>query len=95
MVIIAGHSLVAAGDRDRYVEAFRDLVERSRAAEGCIDVAVTADPNDPSRVYTLEIWASPEALDRWRAQANAPDLGIESDDAAVKRYDAADGGPLF
>ena len=33
MVIIAGHSTVAAGERDRCVEAFRDLVERSRASD--------------------------------------------------------------
>lgn len=67
----------------------------ARAFAGCVDVATTADPIDPRRINNLEIWESSEALDRWRAEANAPELGIEFDAAAVKRYDATDGGPLF
>lgn len=95
MVIIAGHSLVDGGERDRCVEAFRDLVERARAADGCIDVAVSADPIDPRRFNILEVWESAEAIDRWQKVANGPDLGVESDDSAVKRYDATDDGPMF
>ena len=95
MVIIAGHVRVKAADRDAYVEAFRDLVERARAADDCIDLAITADPVDPSRVNNLEIWKSAEALDAWRKVSNPPRTGIEMEDVQVKRYDAKDGGPLF
>jgi quinol monooxygenase YgiN len=70
MVIIAGYVLVDEGQRDAYVEAHRDLVERARAFEGCIDLAITADPVDRRRVNNLEVWASAEALDAWRAEAN-------------------------
>jgi quinol monooxygenase YgiN len=45
MVIIAGYVLVDEGQRDAYVEAHRDLVECARAFEGCIDLAITADPS--------------------------------------------------
>lgn len=95
MVIIAGHSIIDVGERDRCVEAFHDLVERCRAADGCVDAAVSADPIDPRRFNTLEVWESAEAIDRWRAVADGPDLGVESDDTAVKRYDATDGSPIF
>lgn len=95
MVIIAGHALIEAADRDAYVEACRDLVERSRAADGCIEVAITADSLDPSRVNVLEIWTSADALDAWRKVANPPKIDIEMTGVAVKRYDAEDGGPLF
>lgn len=95
MIIIAGHILVDASDRDRYVAEHRGLVERARAFDGCIDLAITVDPVDPRRVNNVEVWDSSDALDVWRARANAPDHGIAIMDAAVQRYDATDGGPLF
>ncbi len=95
MVIIAGYVLVAKGRRDAYVEAFRDLVERARAFEGCIDFAITADPVDPRRVNTLEVWESAEVLEGWRAEAKAPRTGIKFADTQVRRFNAEDGGPLF
>jgi quinol monooxygenase YgiN len=95
MVIIAGYVLVDEGQRDAYVEAHRDLVERARAFEGCIDLAITADPVDRRRVNNLEVWASAEALDAWRAEANPPRTGIKLADMRVRRFNAEDGGPLF
>jgi quinol monooxygenase YgiN len=50
MLIIAGHYFVDAAQRDAYVEAFHDLVQRARAAPGWLDVAITADAVDPGRV---------------------------------------------
>jgi quinol monooxygenase YgiN len=95
MVIITGYSLYEEGQRDASVEAFRDLVERARAAEGCIDVAITADSVDPRRANLLEVWASAEALDAWRAKAKAPRTGIKPVEMHVRRFNAEDGGPLF
>jgi quinol monooxygenase YgiN len=95
MVIIAGYALVDEDRRDAYVEAFRDLVQRSRAFEGCIDCAITADAVDPRRVYILEVWESSEALDTWRPQSNPPKTGIKPVDMQVRRFNAEDGGPLF
>jgi quinol monooxygenase YgiN len=95
MVIIAGHYRVEESQRDRVVEVHRDLVERSRSADGCLDVAVTADSVDPRRVTMFEVWRDAAALDAWRARADAPDLDVEMTDVTIKRYDAVDGGPLF
>lgn len=95
MVIIAGFLLVDHDDRDAFVEAHRDLVERARYFDGCLDLAITADAVDPRRVDNLEVWESVEALDAWRAQSNPPDTGIVPVDAQMRRFDAQDGGPLF
>jgi quinol monooxygenase YgiN len=95
MVIIAGHVHMDAEKRDAYVEAFRDLVSRARASDGCIDLAISADPVDPTRVYNLEVWESAAALDAFRKVAKPPETGIEFTAEEVKRYDAEDGGPLF
>jgi len=65
MIIIAGHLLVDEADRDRYVEAHRDLVSRARAFDGCIDLAITADTLDPRRINNFEVWRDSEVLDSW------------------------------
>jgi hypothetical protein len=36
-----------------------------------------------------------DALEGWRAVANAPQLGVEIVGGDIKRYNAEDGGPLF
>lgn len=95
MVIIAGHYLTDAGRRDEVVNAFRDLVTRSRAGDGCIHCAIDADSVNPDQINMVEVWSDAAALDAWRAQANPPDLDFEMRDMQVARYDAADGGPLF
>jgi len=62
---------VDADERDRYVEAHRDLIVRARKALGCLDVAITADPVDHRR----DSW---DAVEAWRPQAHAPDIASPS-----------------
>jgi len=94
MIIIAGYQLVNATNRDKYVDAFRDLVSRAREFDGCIHIAITADSVDPERINSVEVWRDAEALDEWRRQAKGPRTGRPKY-SDVKRYDATDGGPLF
>ena len=86
MIIVAGHLIVAEPDRDRYVESSAELVGRARATEGCVDLSITADSVDPTRVNNLEVWSSQHALDDFRASANPPDTGIEIVEASMKEY---------
>ena len=95
MWIIAGHVTVDEDQRDAYVAAFRDLVERARAAPGCLDVAITADPVDPGRVYNYERWETWDAIEEWRARAHAPDTGIAMRDVQVTAYEVARSRPPF
>ena len=75
MLILACHIEVDPDRRDEVVAALQDLVRRAREAPGCLDLAVTADPLDPARVYSLERWESTERLGQFRAVADAPDIG--------------------
>jgi len=94
MIIIAGYELMDVEKRDSVVDAHRDLVSRAREFQGCINVAITADSVDPERINSVEVWRDAEAIEQWRAQANAPDVE-EPKYISVKRYNATDGGPLF
>ena len=95
MWIIAGHLLVDEDERDRYVDAHRDLIERARRADGCLDVAITADSVDPRRINNFERWESWDAIEAWRAQADAPDTGIAFREVDVTAYEIAGTRPPF
>ena len=90
MLIIAGHAHVDAEQRDAYVASFRDLQERSRQAAGCLDVFISADSVDPTRVNIFERWESQEALEAWRERVNPPEVAIEMTSEEVKLYTALD-----
>jgi quinol monooxygenase YgiN len=94
MIIIAGYELVSAQNRNKYVDAFVDLVTRAREFDGCVHIAITADSVDPERINTVEVWRDAEALKKWRKQAKGPRTGRPKY-ADVRRYDATDGGSLF
>jgi quinol monooxygenase YgiN len=95
MWIIAGHVTVDEDERDRFVEEHRDLVERARRAPGCLDVAITADPVDPRRINNYERWDSWDAIEAWRARAQAPDTGIAFHHVDVTAFEVASTRPPF
>lgn len=95
VVIIAGHVEVDAVDRDRFVSAHQDLVRRARQAPGCLDLAITADGVDSSRVNNFECWESIEHLDAWRAVADPPDAGIPLRGDHVMMYVTSEVRPPF
>jgi quinol monooxygenase YgiN len=95
MLIIAGHVEVPSDQRDAFVAALQDLVERARRAPGCHDIAITADTADPCRVYNYERWESWQQVKAWRAVANAPDTGIPVVAGDVQAYEIAVVRPPF
>ena len=69
MIIIAGYTRTDAAKRDRAVEAFKGMVERARAYDGCLDFSISADAVDPERVNLFERWRDQTALNAWRKVA--------------------------
>ena len=69
MIIIAGYTRTDAEKRESAVEAFRDMVERARGYDGCLDFAISPDAVDPERVNLFERWRDQTALDAWRKVA--------------------------
>lgn len=72
MIIIAGYTLTDAEKRDGAVEAFKGMVERARAYDGCLDFSISADAVDPERVNLFERWRDQATLDGWRKVAKGP-----------------------
>ena len=73
MLVVLGHLVLDPADRDAHVAASADAVRLDRAAEGCLDFAVSADPVDPARVNVQERWRSAEDLAAFRASDPDPD----------------------
>lgn len=92
MLIIAGHYLVDAAQRDAYVEAYRDLVTRARAAPGCLDVAITADTVEPERVNMFERWEDEGTLAAFRAVVDPPEFDVEMREIQISKF-SIDGSP--
>lgn len=69
MIIIAGYTRTDAEKRDAALEAFKPMVERARAYEGCLDFSISADAVDPERVNIFECWRDQATLDAWRKVA--------------------------
>lgn len=86
MLIIAGHLIVDAKDRDAFVAEGAKVVEMARNAPGCSDFSITADTLDPQRVNIFERWETEEELLTFRG--SGPDSGTAARivDADVQRY---------
>ena len=92
MVIVAGHITVDPEQRESYVAGSVSVVENARRADGCLDVAVTADLLDPGRVNLLECWQA--AVKAFRRSASRSKRGAAMLLASVAEYDIADVRPL-
>ena len=57
MIIVAGHLFVDATARAGFLADAVGVMVAARAADGCIDFHLTADPIDPTRINVFEQWA--------------------------------------
>ena len=62
MLIIAGHFDVDPAQRDEFIRDREEGTKRSRAEDGCLAYAFSADPLEPGRVLLFERWESKDAL---------------------------------
>jgi len=86
MLIIAGHLIVNADDRDRYVADCANVVEQARKAPGCLDFALTADSLDPARVNIYERWATDHELATFRGTGPDDTSADRIVEAEVRKY---------
>ena len=95
MLIIAGYMEMDPSERDAYVAAHADLIQRARGAEGCLDLAISADTVAEGRVNLFERWESQDALDAWRVVANGPNVEVEYTGGDIMMYHIDHLSPAF
>lgn len=73
MIVVMGHLVVAAEDREAHLVLSLDAVRAARAASGCLHFSVSADLVEPTWVDVAELWASREELDAFRTSGEVVD----------------------
>ena len=94
MVIVSGHLIVAAEERDAYLRTCVAVVEEARRSPGCLDFALSADLVDPGRINILERWESQAAVEAFRGAGVDDEQGAAILSASVAEYDVAGIRPL-
>ena len=87
MIIVSGHLIVA--DRDAYLAGCREVVALGRAADGCLDFALSPDLLDPRRINVLERWGTARQLTDFRGAGTPGDLASRVLEASVAEYGVA------
>ena len=66
VIIVSGAIYVDQAARDQYLGACREVITTARAAAGCADFHLAADPIEPDRINVYEQWESVEAVEAFR-----------------------------
>jgi len=61
--IISAHVFIKPDKVDAFLAATKDLIEKSRAEEGCISYSLYQDPQDKTKFLFFEEWKNQAAVD--------------------------------
>ncbi len=86
MLIVAGWLQVDSAERDLYAAECVTVVEQARAASGCLDFAIAADPIQPDRINVYERWESDEQLLAFRDSGPDAEQAAQIRNAEVRKY---------
>lgn len=95
MVIVAGHLIVDPAGRESYLADCVAVVEMARAADGCLDFAISPDVVDPGRINLLERWETQDAVNAFRGSGPGDDQGAAILKGAVAEFDVDNTRQLF
>ncbi|KMO75340.1 antibiotic biosynthesis monooxygenase [Mycobacterium sp. BK558] len=95
MIIVAGHLMVDPADRESYLAGCATVVRQARAAPGCRDFAICADPVDPGRINVYEQWESPAAVEEFRGSGPSDEQRGAIRSGSVSEYRITDARTLF
>jgi quinol monooxygenase YgiN len=95
MVIVAGHIVVDAQERDDYMAGCVEVVRQARRAPGCLDFAISADSIEPGRINVFERWESQSAVQAFRGSGPSDEQSAAIVAASVCEYDVHDERALF
>jgi quinol monooxygenase YgiN len=94
MIIVSGKLYVAEADRGAYLEGCREVILAARAAPGCHDFHLSADPIELDRINVYEHWDSVEAVEQFRGSGPSSDQVAAIRGAEVRQHEVASSTPL-
>lgn len=86
MIIVSGWLTVDPEERASYLAGCRDVIVQARAAPGCIDFHVSADPIEPGRINVFEQWDSVADVERFRGEGTPDEQAAVIVDARVQQH---------
>ena len=86
-ILVAGHIMVKAGQRQRFLDGSTEAMRLARSSNDCDDFVVAADPLDANRVNIFERWRSRDALHAFRDTGPDDDLTDLIVRARVNEYE--------
>lgn len=95
MIIVAGHLVVDPADRESYLAGCATVVRQARAAPGCRDFAICADPVAPGRINVYERWESTAAVEAFRSSGPSEEQRAAIRSGSVTEYRITDARTLF
>lgn len=94
MIIVAGWLRVGQGQRQKYLDGCRPVVEAARRAQGCLDFHLSADPLEGDRINVFERWDDVGSVERFRGSGPEDDQQTDVVDADVVQYEVLAADPL-
>jgi quinol monooxygenase YgiN len=88
-IIVSGWLRVAPGERAAYLDGCVPVIAAARAADGCLDFQLSADPIEPDRINVFEHWTSAAAVEAFRGDGVGDDQGAVIRDADVRQHEVA------
>jgi len=90
MVIVAGHVVVDAQQRDDYLSGCVEVVRHARRTTGCLDFSLSADLLEPGRINVFERWESVAAVEAFRGSGPSDEQVAAILAATVAEYAVGD-----
>ena len=90
MIIVSGHLIVDPAVRDEYLAGCVEVARLARAATGCVDFHLSADPIEPGRINIFEQWESAEAAESFRGSGPSDEQQLAVLSAHVEQHRIAD-----
>lgn len=86
MIIVSGKLYVDPESRGEYLASCLSVIEQARAASGCLDFVLSADPIESDRINVYERWESDAHVEQFRGSGPEPDQAAKIRDAQVSKY---------
>jgi len=87
VIIVAGRLYVDASGRDAYLQGCHEVIEFARAAPGCLDFHLAADPLEPDRINVYEQWETVADAEAFRGSGPSSEQTVAIRDAAVDQHE--------